>query len=240
MSRTIIAMLKRLLPGAASVLLAFVLVGCGDDTASDASDFEPEYPLTTRDDGPTCKYVEGGEAAKDVDLPPDTGEVVGKASARIAAGVGDIDITLDAENTPCTVNSFVSLAEQGYFDDMACHRMTTKGIFVLQCGSPVDDPQLAGSAGPGYSFADELTGKETYPSGTLAMANAGPNTNGSQFFLVYEDSQLPPAYTVFGTMSDDGVDVVKDVAKDGTDESNGPGDGVPNTEVRVSDVDFGV
>ena len=105
----------------------------------------------------------------------------------------------------------MSLAEQGYFDDTTCHRLTTKGIFVLQCG----DPTATGSGGPGYSFEDELDGSEKYPAGTIAMANAGPDTNGSQFFLVYEDTELPPSYTTFGTIDDAGLDVVEEVADAG-------------------------
>ena len=96
----------------------------------------------------------------------------------------------------------MSLAEQGYFDDTTCHRLTTQGIFVLQCG----DPTATGGGGPGYSFEDELDGAEKYPAGTIAMANAGPDTNGSQFFLVYEDTELPPSYTTFGTIDDAGLE----------------------------------
>ena len=107
----------------------------------------------------------------------------------------------------------MSLAEQGYFDATPCHRLTTQGIFVLQCG----DPTGTGTGGPGYSFDDELSGDETYPAGTLAMANAGPNTNGSQFFIVYEDTQLPPAYAVFGTVDEAGIKIVQEVAEKGTD-----------------------
>ncbi len=135
---------------------------------------------------------------------------------------GDINVDLDAGATPCTVNSFLSLAEQGYFDGTDCHRLTTQGIWVLQCG----DPTGTGSGGPGYAFDDELTGAETYPAGTLAMANAGPGTNGSQFFLVYEDSLgLPPDYTVFGTISPEGLKVVQEIGAKGT--ADGAPDGAP-------------
>jgi peptidyl-prolyl cis-trans isomerase B (cyclophilin B) len=131
------------------------------------------------------------------------------------------------------VHSVLSLAEQGYFDDTSCHRLTTQGIFVLQCG----DPTATGSGGPGYSFADELTGQETYPAGTIAMANAGPDTNGSQFFLVYEDTELAPSYTTFGTLDDAGLDVVREVADAGV--QGGAADGPPATEVVIESVSVG-
>ena len=100
------------------------------------------------------------------------------------------------------MNSFVSLAEQGFYDDTPCPRIgDQEGFGILQCG----DPTGTGAGGAGYSFADELSGDETYPAGTLAMANAGPDTNGSQFFLVFRDSQFPPSYTVFGTIDEAGL-----------------------------------
>ncbi|NUU20545.1 MAG: peptidylprolyl isomerase, partial [Streptomycetaceae bacterium] len=104
---------------------------------------------------------------------------------------GDITITMDAAKAPKTVNSFNFLAEKKYFDHTQCHRLTTGGMAVLQCG----DPTASGSGGPGYQFADENLAGATYPAGTVAMANSGPNTNGSQFFLVKEASTLPPDYT---------------------------------------------
>src|SRR5699024_8063385 len=116
----------------------------------------------------TCSYPTGSQpAAKDVEVPPQTPQAT-----------GEVEADTRGDGAPCTVNSFLSLAGQEYFDDTDCHRLTTEGIFVLQCG----DPTGTGSGGPGYSFADELDGSETYPAGTLAMANAGPDTNGSQFF----------------------------------------------------------
>ena len=151
----------------------------------------------------------------------------------ITTGVGELKTTLDAAKTPCTVNSFLSLAEQGYFDGTTCHRLTTDGIFVLQCG----DPSAKGTGGPGYSFADELSGSEAYPAGTLAMANAGPNTNGSQFFIVYADTSLPPKYTVFGHLDEASTAIVADVAAAGT-ENGGP-DGAPKTPVMIESVTKG-
>jgi peptidyl-prolyl cis-trans isomerase B (cyclophilin B) len=127
------------------------------------------------------------------------------------------------------VNSFVYLAGQRYFNNTDCHRLTTSGIFVLQCG----DPTGTGSGGPGYKFNDENLAGATYPAATLAMANAGPNTNGSQFFLVYKDTSLPPSYTPFGTIVS-GLGVVQKVAAAGTD--NGTGDGHPKEKVVIESV----
>ena len=214
-----------LLPAALAVA-ALSLTACGGDDGSEAVDTGNTPESTT-----SCDYpADATGAAKEVDPPsadaPDTGE----ASVTITTTVGDLKATLNREKTPCTVNSFVSLAEQGYFDDVTCHRMTTAGIFVLQCG----DPSGTGAGGPGYSFADELDGTETYGPGTLAMANAGPDTNGSQFFIVYADSPLPPAYTVFGTVDDAAVKTVENVAKKGVDSDTG--DGAPKEEVTIQSV----
>ena len=106
-------------------------------------------------------------------------------------------ITLDPVRAPCTVHSFESLAEQGFFDETRCHRLVDSGIFLFQCG----DPTGPGAADRATPFADELDGTESYTKGVVAMANAGPNTNGSQFFLIYRDStalDATPGYTIFG------------------------------------------
>jgi peptidyl-prolyl cis-trans isomerase B (cyclophilin B) len=198
------------------------LAGCGgdDDKAADEGS-----------DTVSCDYPENpAGAAKEVDPPPADAPSSGDVEATITTSVGDLKATLHQEATPCTVNSFLSLADQGYFDATQCHRLTTEGIFVLQCG----DPTGTGTGGPGYSFDDELSGKETYPAGTLAMANAGPNTNGSQFFVVYADTQLPPSYAVFGTLDDASVKIVADVAKKGT-QTGGP-DGPPKTPVSIESI----
>ena len=132
----------------------------------------------------------------------------------MATNQGNIGLMLANNESPCTVNSFASLIGQKYFNDTKCHRLTTSpDLAVLQCGDPKGD----GTGGPGYQFANEyptdqyppddpkLKEPVVYPRGTLAMANAGPGTNGSQFFMVYKDSQLPPNYTVFGKIQDDGL-----------------------------------
>ena len=233
---------NRLLAALAVVAVLSVTAACGDDddTATDASDETTSSSPTvseSADREPTdvsCTYTEEPPASKEVDLPPEQATVSGQLTATMETSAGTFTLMLDADDTPCTVNSFVSLADQGYYDDTSCHRMTTpEGFQVLQCG----DPTGSGSGGPGYSFPDELTGDETYPAGTLAMANAGPDTNGSQFFIVYGDTQLSPDYTVFGTVDDATISAIEEVAKDGTDDSNGmPGDGRPLTPVDIESV----
>jgi peptidyl-prolyl cis-trans isomerase B (cyclophilin B) len=233
-------MLKRPLTALAAAAAVLALAGCSDDsgdgTATDpntdaSSSDTPSEPPSREANGPACTYSpDGQKPSKKVDLPPDHAAVSGEEAVTIATNAGDIKATLDADTTPCTANSFVSLADQGYFDSTTCHRLTTQGIYVLQCG----DPTGTGMGGPGYSFNDELSGKETYGPGTLAMANAGPNTNGSQFFIVYGDSPLPAAYTVFGTLDDDSLQVVKDIADKGT--ANGTPDGPPKETVTIESV----
>jgi peptidyl-prolyl cis-trans isomerase B (cyclophilin B) len=222
-------MRSRPLAGLAGVVLvaALSLTGCSgsDSDSGTAADKAPT-------NGTSCDYPAGDTASKEVDPPPATTTLSGKVPVTIATSAGDLEAELDADATPCTVNSFVSLAEQGYFDDTSCHRLTTSGIAVLQCG----DPSGSGMGGPGYTFPDELSGDETYPAGTLAMANAGPDTNGSQFFVVYGDTPLPASYTVFGQIDDDSVKVVQKVADAGTDNANGPGDGHPKTAVDITKV----
>lgn len=201
-------------------LLALALSGCA--SASPGGDATPG--------GGACEYVESAGAVKEVAFPDAAGEASGTVEATLQTTAGDIPMTLDADRTPCTVGSFVSLADQGYYDESPCHRLTTSGIFVLQCG----DPSGTGRGGPGYSYGDELDGTETYPAGTVAMANAGPDTNGSQFFLVYEDTELPPSYTVFGQLSPEGLAVVQEIAAAGVE--GGADDGAPATPVTITGV----
>ena len=220
----------RLRPVAAVALVLALsgLAACsGDDDGGDDTASDPGSDVKTT----SCTYPEDpAGAAKEVDAPSEDAPAEGTVDVTLTTSVGDLNATLDQAATPCTVHSFVSLAEQGYFDATQCHRLTTEGIFVLQCG----DPTATGSGGPGYSFDDELSGQETYPAGTLAMANAGPNTNGSQFFIVYEETQLPPAYAVFGTVDEAGVKAVQEVAAKGTD--TGAPDGPPKTPVEIESI----
>lgn len=210
-------------------VLLLPLAGCGEDTSSSTAAENPSEDVETTQ----CEYVEDGTPpAKEVEPPTAEAPAAGETPVTLETSVGSLDLTLDAAATPCTAHSFASLAEQGYFDGTTCHRLVTSGIQVLQCG----DPTGTGTGGPGYSFADELTGAETYPAGTLAMANAGPDTNGSQFFIVYGETPLPPSYTVFGTASDQTVATIERVARDG---STPPGDGAPNTTVEIETAQVG-
>jgi peptidyl-prolyl cis-trans isomerase B (cyclophilin B) len=229
-------MSRRLIALPAALLALTFLAGCGDDekATDDGSGDETTAAGAAAPDreptGVTCDYPEDGRgASKEVEPPPTDATVSGEVPVTFETSVGTFSAVLDADTTPCTVNSFVSLADQGYFDDTSCHRMTTQGIFVLQCG----DPTGTGTGGPGYSFADELSGDETYGPGTLAMANAGSDTNGSQFFIVYAETRLPPSYAVFGSVDDATVALIEEVAADGTDR---PGDGAPNTPVDIGSV----
>ena len=176
-----------------------------------------------------CSYPAAEAAAKPV-TPPANGPVgtAGTVPATLDTSVGPIDMTLDRSLAPCTVNSFVNLARKGYFNDTTCHRLTTgQGLQVLQCG----DPTGSGSGGPGYRFDDEVFPELRYGRGLLAMANSGPNTNGSQFFMIYGDAELPPQYTVFGSIGPEGVATLTDVGKAGV--GGGAEDGPPATPVQI-------
>ncbi|OFJ52876.1 peptidylprolyl isomerase [Mycolicibacterium grossiae] len=194
--------------------------------------------------GANCQYP-AAKAASKPNKPPRTGKVPtdpAEVSASMETTQGNIGLQLDNAKAPCTVNSFASLAQQNYFNDTPCHRLTTGGLAVLQCG----DPTGQGTGGPGYEFANEYPTNQyrpddpalqqpvTYPRGTLAMANAGPGTNGSQFFLVYQDSQLPPGYTVFGKIDQTGLATLDKIAAGGVE--GGGGDGKPATPVQIKSI----
>ncbi len=176
-----------------------------------------------------CTYTASGTAARKVSLPPSSPSYTASYQATIATNRGTIVINLLNSKATCTVNSFVHLADQKYFDDTKCVRLTTTSIYVLQCG----DPTGTGTGGPGYEFASENLKGATYPAGTVAMANTGqPDSNGSQFFLVYKNTPLPPSYTPFGTITQ-GLPILDAIAKAGSDNTNAPGDGHPKENVVI-------
>ena len=195
--------------------------------------------------GQDCQYPAAAEASRKVN-PPRSGKIPmdeAEISVSMATDQGNIGLMLNNAQAPCTSNSFASLAGQGYFNDTPCHRLTTSdSLSVLQCG----DPTGKGTGGPGYEFANEYPTNQyqpdnpalqqpvLYPRGTLAMANAGAGTNGSQFFLVYKDSQLPPNYTVFGTIDETGLATLDKIAGAGVE--GGGQDGPPAAKVQVKTI----
>ena len=150
----------------------------------------------------------------------------------LTTNCGAIVITTVGKKAPWTLTEMSTLAKAGYFDGSLCHRLTTAGIYVLQCG----DPTATGRGGPGFSYPDEnlpANALNNYPAGTVAMANSGPGTNGSQFFLVFADTSLGPDYTIWGKITK-GLDIVQAIAKAGV--KGGGGDGTPNTTIALTKV----
>jgi peptidyl-prolyl cis-trans isomerase B (cyclophilin B) len=200
--------------------------------------------------GASCAWTPaatGNTALTKTGTPPTKGlPASGTRDMTIATSQGTITVKLDVTKAPCSAASFTYLASQKFFDNTTCHRLTTTGIFVLQCG----DPSGSGAGGPSYTYAHENLPSATagYPTGVVAMANANdPDGNGSQFFIVYKDtpidpstgqSVLPSQYTVIGIVSG-GMDVVQKVAAAGADGSNGAGDGKPKLPVKISSVTVG-
>jgi peptidyl-prolyl cis-trans isomerase B (cyclophilin B) len=204
-----------------AVVALVLIVTTGDDTKNTA-------------DGVACNYTASTETpAKQVDTPDAAGVVnKGTVTANVVTTQGPLVFTLNRALAPCTVNSFVSLANQKYYDASPCHRANTSSIYILQCG----DPSGTGSGGPGYTIPDEYTGTEKYTRGVLAMANTGSaNTGGGQFFIVYKDDALPASYTIFGTVTS-GMDIIDKVAAAGTDSANGDGDGAPLLPISITSV----
>jgi peptidyl-prolyl cis-trans isomerase B (cyclophilin B) len=182
-----------------------------------------------------CGYLDSPDqgAPKGLGKPPVKPVYKSAVAATVKTSLGDVGVSLDAAKAPCTVGSFAFLAQKNYFDKTQCHRLTTGALQVLQCG----DPTGTGAGGPGYRFANENTKGAKYSRGVLAMAHSQqPDSNGSQFFIVYGDSKdLPADYTVFGKVTS-GLGVIDKVAKAGSDESGGAGDGKPKQKIEINDV----
>jgi peptidyl-prolyl cis-trans isomerase B (cyclophilin B) len=248
--------------GLIAALLVVFLPGGSGKSASASSSKSPSASASASASASTvaepahhCTYTAATPVAKKVSFPPSTPDYTASYTATIHTNLGPITVNLLNSKATCTVNSFVHLAEAGYFNNTQCHRMVTSGIYVLQCGDPYatattkltcNTNSKIGSGTPGYEFASENLTKATYPAGTVAMANEGsPDTNGSQFFIVYQDSTTGlnasngPSYTPFATVSS-GLDIVQNVAKDGyscqyivSGESEG---GAPKEKVIVDSV----
>jgi peptidyl-prolyl cis-trans isomerase B (cyclophilin B) len=180
-----------------------------------------------------CIYTASGTASRKVSLPPATPDTSAKYTATIKTNRGAIVVDLLGSKAPCTVSSFVSLADQKFFDKTPCPRLSnSQGLYILQCG----DPTGTGSGGPGYEFNNENLAGATYPAGTLAMANGGPGTNGSQFFFVFRNTDLPPSYTPFGQVVS-GLNVLQSVGNRGFGAPLSPyGGGAPKESVEFESV----
>jgi peptidylprolyl isomerase len=148
--------------------------------------------------------------------------------ATLHTSEGDIEIQLYAADAPQTVNNFVFLANDDFYNDVIFHRVISG--FMIQGG----DPTGTGSGGPGYQFRDEVHSKTSYPRGTVAMANSGPNTNGSQFFICHGDAGLPNAYTIFGEVTE-GMDIVDAIADKPIGAQDRPHDPVTIDSVTITE-----
>jgi peptidyl-prolyl cis-trans isomerase B (cyclophilin B) len=189
-----------------------------------------------------CTYTTTG--AGKPSLPTASPDYNATYAATINTNLGKVGISLLNSKATCTVNSFVHLAETNFFNSTQCWRVdNSDGIYMLQCGDPTATAKsklscssaTLGSGGPGYQFADENLTGATYPAGTVAMANGGANTNGSQFFLVFKNTTLPASYTPFGKITS-GLDILQNVAKAGTSCTIQAGGGPPKEKVIINSV----
>jgi peptidyl-prolyl cis-trans isomerase B (cyclophilin B) len=215
----------------------------GDTAAAGSTSAAPSEPqataapaVTNADGTVTCTYApdaSGNPNLTDVGTPPDPAATpaTGTVSLLMSTDQGDIPLTLDRAKAPCAAASFTYLASQQFFDGSPCHRLVNQpGFGVLQCG----DPTGTGSGGPSYKYAEEVTPETTYPRGTIAMAKtAQPGTTGSQFFLCFVDTTLPPEYSVVGTVDEAGLAVLETVAAGGIQGVGPEGDGAPAIPVTI-------
>jgi peptidyl-prolyl cis-trans isomerase B (cyclophilin B) len=234
-----------------SLLLVFLPGGGSKHPTASASKSAKASPTTSTtavaEPAHHCSYAAATPVAKKESLPPSTPDYTDSYQATIKTNLGNLSFNLENSKATCTVNSFVHLAEAGYFNNTQCHRVVTTGIYVLQCGDPYATASTKltcsatskiGTGTPGYQYASEnLTGAK-YPAGVVAMANSGTATsNGSQFFIVYKDSTsgLTASYTPFATVSS-GLGIVQNVAKSGTSCQYSAGGGVPKKKVIIDSV----
>jgi peptidyl-prolyl cis-trans isomerase B (cyclophilin B) len=223
---------------AAAAVAAVSIPASGASTAGgptlpglDAPGLHAQAGATAPGPADACGYHAAVPADRFEGIPVfDAARAAQPFDVRFITTQGTITVRMLTAKAPCTTFSFRFLASRGYFSRTHCHRLTIQGIYVLQCG----DPTGTGAGGPGYAFNDENLAGATYPAGTVAMANAGPDTNGSQFFFTWKDTTLAPNYTPFGTVIS-GMDVLQKIAAAGDDSQNNPGDGYPNryTAFRV-------
>ena len=179
-----------------------------------------------------CKNTKAkSQTAKNID-PPEIKGPFQNRTFTFTTNCGNIVIKADGKGAPITVTALSALATGGFFDQTLCHRLTTENIYVLQCG----DPTATGLGGPNFTYRDEnlpTNAEGNYPAGVVAMANSGQNTNGSQFFIVYADTSLPPSYTIWGKVTK-GLEIVQMVAKSGV--MDGKKDGSPKQKIGIEKV----
>ena len=189
-----------------------------------------------------CTYTNNGSGKPS--LPTATPDYNASYTATINTNLGKIGISLLNSKATCAVNSFAHLAATNFFNNTQCWRVSnSSGLYLLQCGDPTATAKsklscsssTLGIGGPGYQFADENLTGATYPAGTVAMANGGANTNGSQFFLVFKNTTLPASYPPFGKITS-GLDILQNVAKAGTSCTIQAGGGVPKEKVIINSV----
>ena len=217
-------------------MIALTLTACGNNTTETSSTSntseEVTQPAPQNEESIIC--AETKAKGHDPKLIPTPTAVLTKfpKSFTLVTNCGNIVISTVGSKAPFTMTSIAALAKGGFYDDSLCHRLTTEGLFVLQCG----DPTATGGGGPQFTYPDEnlpQNVENNYPEGTVAMANSGPNTNGSQFFLVYANTTLAPSYTIWGTITS-GLDIVKAIAKAGA--VGGAPDGKPAKTIAISKV----
>jgi peptidyl-prolyl cis-trans isomerase B (cyclophilin B) len=209
-------------PGASSSSVA-----APGTTAAPLAAAPATVPGKTLTDATVCPKADGSESrviAFKAEAPMCI-DAAKKYTAVVTTNKGSYTATLDAKKAPKAVNNFVVLARYHYFDITTCHRIIPN--FVVQCGDPGTGPGGMGTGGPGYTFADELPAKGEYKIGSLAMANSGVNTNGSQFFLITgpDGAALPPSYSLFGQLDAGQEAIIKTLDAAGTKA------GVPTKEL---------
>jgi peptidyl-prolyl cis-trans isomerase B (cyclophilin B) len=245
--------------GLIAALLVILLPGGSGKNASASASKSPSASASASSSATTvaepahhCTYTKASPVSKNVGLPPSTPDYTASYQATIKTNQGPITVSLLNDKATCTVNSFVHLAEAGFFNNTQCHRVLTSGIYVLQCGDAYaksttklncSTTSNVGTGTPGYEYASENLTNAKYPAGTVAMANGGTATsNGSQFFIVFKDStsglngSSGPSYTPFATVSS-GLNIVQNVAKGGTSCTYPQaGGGVPKKKVIIESV----
>jgi cyclophilin family peptidyl-prolyl cis-trans isomerase len=224
----------------AALLITGVFQSDNPEASADPTPSSSAAAAATNADGTvSCTYTpddSGNPSLKDVGTPPNpqATPTQGTSTLLMSTTQGDLTLTLDRATAPCAAASFTYLAQQQFFDGSPCHREVNQPTFgVLQCG----DPTGSGTGGPTYKYAEEVTPETTYPRGTIAMAkSSAPASTGSQFFLCFVDTELPPEYTAVGTVDEAGLAVLDTIAAAGNDGSfeAQAGGGAPNLPVTIN------